>query len=418
MEAGEQHVKACLRLSLPEKDQEVLRITDAREHLSLSVPKRKEFVDQRKEIVRRIHRMWAKLLQKAFPRPWMPSPVKGSTSSVKTTPGSVDTTKESSVSTTNESATETATTRSLEPAFDDATSLTAITSTTCNTKPAKNGTIASLPQTTRPPHGRVVHAKGVEKDLFETPVEILDAVRFLFDLVKEWGGRLFDPCAGKGDEGAIVAYADRMGIPTLARDKHYMETSHDFLVDPPPAKETYDIIVVNPPFCLKYEILAKLISMDVPFAVLIPLDTLTTKKWVVTVGDLVYDVVLLNGSCHFLHAGTIRNVQSCCWVIVVPGLSTGKFTVHPLGKDGDEDLDDESDADVHYDANDPDERACQELDEEIMRDPSNKFTKEGYLLDGLTIEDAEEFGEIEGIEGQTFSYTPRDAIFVAPRAIQ
>ncbi len=404
---AEQHVKACLRLALSAEDQEVLRFTDAKDHLSLITSKKQEYILKRREIIRNVHKMWAKLLQKAWPKPIR---VFSPPSSVKTTPvASVDTTKES---TTKESASKTATGRSLEPAFDDATSMTAITSGT--TKPTDDGTIASLPQASRQRYKPSSIPKTTDKDLFETSVEMLDAVRFVFDLVKEWGSCLFDPCAGRGDEGSIIVYADRMGIPTLARDKYYMEEKHDFLVDPLPPKEAYDIIVVNPPFNQKYEFLAKLISMDVPFAMLTTLDSLATKKWVATVGNLTYDIVLLNGSCHFLHAGTLRHVQSCCWVVAVPGRSVGKFTIHPLGADGDEDLDDESDPDVHYDANDPAERAAQELDEEIMRDPRNKFTKEGYLLDGLTIEDEEEFGEIGG---ETFSYTAKDATFIAPRAV-
>ena len=42
---------------------------------------------------------------------------------------------------------------------------------------------------------------------------------------------------------------------------------------------------------------------------------------------------------------------------------------------------------------DSDEKDCEDLDNAILKDPNSKFTKEGYLVDGVTKGDDEEEGD-------------------------
>jgi len=77
-----------------------------------------------------------------------------------------------------------------------------------------------------------------------------------------------------------------------------LDEKHNFLdlkADDPVLNEV-DIIVCNAPFKLKYEFVNQLVSLGKPFSIMLPLQTLTSKKWLETVIDFPHRIGIFNGS--------------------------------------------------------------------------------------------------------------------------
>ena len=107
-------------------------------------------------------------------------------------------------------------------------------------------------------------------DQYFTPPE---SVVPLFNLIDKGTYKtVFEPCCGKNH---IVKLLEEHGFEVIARDKFTMEISHDYLIEEDPE---YDVLITNPPFASKYEFLEKAYQTKKPFAMLLPFDTLTSKR--------------------------------------------------------------------------------------------------------------------------------------------
>jgi hypothetical protein len=148
-------------------------------------------------------------------------------------------------------------------------------------------------------------------DLFETPNSlIMPMLEFLASngLVK--GSVIFEPAVGNG---AISCEFEKQGFEVIKHDLYTTEVKQDYLdvSTHPPA---YTITVTNPPYCLKYEFLSMALATKKPFAFLIPLASIATKKWYqITKGKLFYFQVL-SGNPMFLHDGKLVNTGEVLWV--------------------------------------------------------------------------------------------------------
>lgn len=108
-------------------------------------------------------------------------------------------------------------------------------------------------------------------DDFQTPPEAL--IPLYPYLKKEW--TIWEPAAGKG---YLADDLEKRGFDVIATDKFYDAeggVAFDFLTDKP---VQFDCIITNPPFSLKQQFLERAYSLQVPFALLLPLTTFETAK--------------------------------------------------------------------------------------------------------------------------------------------
>lgn len=104
-------------------------------------------------------------------------------------------------------------------------------------------------------------------DDFQTPPEALAPL--LPYLHRDWV--IWECAAG---EGSLYCELLRQGYRATASDVIY-DARQDFLSWSPPK---YDCVVTNPPFSLKQEFLERVYALGKPFALLLPLTALETKK--------------------------------------------------------------------------------------------------------------------------------------------
>lgn len=81
--------------------------------------------------------------------------------------------------------------------------------------------------------------------------------------------------------------------------------------------DTYDIIVTNPPFSQKDQILRWLIDLDKPFCVLFPMTMITTKKFLKLIKDKDIKFILPSGRIRFERNGEPLKSSSfytCIWI--------------------------------------------------------------------------------------------------------
>lgn len=107
--------------------------------------------------------------------------------------------------------------------------------------------------------------KGMSND-FQTPPEALSPL--LPYLKKEW---VIWECAE--GEGNLVKGLEDKGFSVVGTD---IEIGSDFLRDP--IINGFNCIITNPPYSLKQQFLERCYEIGKPFALLLPLTTLETKK--------------------------------------------------------------------------------------------------------------------------------------------
>jgi len=82
--------------------------------------------------------------------------------------------------------------------------------------------------------------------------------------------RIWEPACG---DGWIVRWLEEAGHTVIATD---IATGHDFLTMAPPAT-SYDLILTNVPFSLKYRFIERAYALGKPWAFLVPYTTLASK---------------------------------------------------------------------------------------------------------------------------------------------
>jgi hypothetical protein len=158
------------------------------------------------------------------------------------------------------------------------------------------------------------------KDSYETqPIDIAvmtNRLKEYFELmgIKNYNNVIaFEPCAGSGN---ISNALTEMGLKNvISRDKFALPEKHDFLVDKDP--EDFDIIVTNPPFSVKEEIIKKVLTYPptVKVILLLPYQFMATKMAWDNFKDKNIHIDLLSPNPKFVseHKDKPIDSVSCAW---------------------------------------------------------------------------------------------------------
>lgn len=144
---------------------------------------------------------------------------------------------------------------------------------------------------------------SLPQDLFETPE---NALLLLEPFLNDAQGKIiYEPCCGNG---AIVKFLEKRGFTVIGRDLYATEDKHDYLLAEDPE---YDILITNPPFCLKHQFFEKAMHSGKPFIMLLPLQFLTPKCSYDNIKKCEIDIMVMNPSPTFLNGDVERNVGDC-----------------------------------------------------------------------------------------------------------
>ncbi len=144
-------------------------------------------------------------------------------------------------------------------------------------------------------------------DQYFTPEIAIDPLFNLIDL--DTYKIVFEPCCGLKHISNVF---EHHGFTVISRDKYTMEESYDFLEsnDLP----EFDVLITNPPFALKYEILEKSFHTNKPFALLLPFETLTTIRGHDIFKGKSFAIGLFYKRIEFVRPdGTEYNTVPCAW---------------------------------------------------------------------------------------------------------
>lgn len=118
-------------------------------------------------------------------------------------------------------------------------------------------------------------------DVYFTPTY---AIKPLIQFIpKDW--IVWEPAVGNG---AISNYLAGQGLQVFGTD---ISNGYDFLTYAP---SHVNCIITNPPFSLKTEFLERAFSLNLPFALLVPCDTLVSKRRFKTLKDKKIQLIVPN----------------------------------------------------------------------------------------------------------------------------
>lgn len=323
MELAGREIKYYLRKSLSSEDQEMMIATDSFKGDRNQSPAQKAMIKRRTTIINRLKALFQRLLNEAFPNMIPMMEVSYAETITKSPSGTTATPKEEKDSVV----------RSLEPVLEAAV------------VENESVAVADSGQKTRPKFQKSSFAPSQEQDLFETPAAMLSLLDgTIAGLIEHGLCRAYEPCHGNG---AISDYLKSKGMDVTTADLYTLPTKTNFLTDPIPTD--IDVIITNPPFCLKHAFLKKCVSLSLPFILLLTIDTMVMKKSFDIFSNNPFDLIVANGKSEFLHAGRMRQVGACGWFLFLP-TATGQFSVKQLGAVGDiedsEDIEDEDSEDI------------------------------------------------------------------------
>ncbi len=178
----------------------------------------------------------------------------------------------------------------------------------------------SDPQPKRNRFANVSNAKNGEKDLYETHPNVVNVMieslkEFLKIMkIKDYKKlTVFEPCAG---HGKISEPLTKMGFNVITRDKFTLPESYDFLVDKDP--DNFNLVITNPPFSIKKEILEKVLRYpkNVQVILLLPLAFMSTKTVRENLCNRDVHIDLLSPDPKFLHDGEAVDIGACVWCYI------------------------------------------------------------------------------------------------------
>lgn len=106
------------------------------------------------------------------------------------------------------------------------------------------------------------------------------------------GTRVWEPATG---EGYLADALDKHGCTTIRTD---WITGQDFFRYAPDPS-TYDVIVTNPPYSLKYDWMQRCYALGKPWALLVPLETIGAGKAQAMFRQHGFEVLLLDRRINF-----------------------------------------------------------------------------------------------------------------------
>lgn len=102
-----------------------------------------------------------------------------------------------------------------------------------------------------------------KQDNYSTPRSAWEALVPLLDKTKVY----YDPFFNDGLSGYILS---ELGLDVIHEDTDFFESVDQI---------DFDIIVSNPPFSIKRQVLKKLLEIDKPFVMIMPISVLSTKMY-------------------------------------------------------------------------------------------------------------------------------------------
>jgi hypothetical protein len=238
-------IKYYISKGLSETDRNTIEESALYLNVTPKTPKLKQLTDARNLIVRKINKIYNRLLQELFPSF---VPTEETLQKVVTPPRPrIVVVRDDETIPYNEPKEDDATTVDEEYVCDDADLLANI-STLSLEEPVEE--IAPLFRRSR--YGNAT--KPLPQDLFETPE---NALLLLDPVLSTLEGKvIYEPCCGNG---AIVRFLEKRGFTVISRDLYTTELKQDYLVEEDPE---YDVLITNP---RKYNSFA--VSFDVAFLV-------------------------------------------------------------------------------------------------------------------------------------------------------
>jgi hypothetical protein len=309
--ASDAEIKYYIEKGLKEKDRDILKQSAEFLNERNKSPEKKQLMESRNLVKRKIVKIFNRLLQELFPS-FLPPPEPHLKTPVKTPKPAKDETDADTIPyPTNEDTDDemTPTSGTPEEPFDEEL----LSNLNLNER--------IDPKFTRSRYGNAT--SSLPQDLFETP---LNALKLLEGVLKTMEGKvIFEPCCGNG---RIVKFLEERGFTVIGRDLYSTEVKHDYLIEDDPE---YDVLLTNPPFALKHQFFEKAMSSGKPFIMLLPLQFLTPKCSFENIKRCKIDIMIMNPSPVFLNGDVERQVGDCGWFFVNIGNSTGgHFTVERL----------------------------------------------------------------------------------------
>lgn len=175
-----------------------------------------------------------------------------------------------------------------------------------------------ISSTKYPPHQRknnlllnlMSYIRSLYKDNKETSDDYstrLEEFQRLKHIVPE-GKIILDPFYYDGYSGKY--------IKEVFKPKKVIHTKHDFFNGKHKLPE-FDIIITNPPFSKKYQVLKWLIKTQKPFLCLFPMQIISTKKFIDMTEDEELTIHLRSGRMRFERNGELLLVSAhypCVWI--------------------------------------------------------------------------------------------------------
>ena len=151
-------------------------------------------------------------------------------------------------------------------------------------------------------------------DLYETHP---DDIRVILPHLEQFKDlTIFDPCTG---HGAIANFLRQNGHTVIERDLYTLPESHDFLLEAIPVEA--QVIVLNPPFCLKRAFLKKCYESMLPFLFLTTTDSIPTVGISEMIAKFGGEILSIVGGSKFLHDNRWVSIGKCSWI-------AGNFAYH------------------------------------------------------------------------------------------
>lgn len=157
------------------------------------------------------------------------------------------------------------------------------------------------------------------QDACQTPGYALDPL--LPFLSSSW--TIWEPAAG---EGLLVEALQSNGFPVVASD---LLTGQSFFNFCPPS---WDCLVTNPPYSLKYPWLERCYALGKPFALLVPVETIGSQKAQALFEKYGFEMLLLNRRVNFKtpnkgweNSGAQFPVFWLCWQLLPQPVVYGKI---------------------------------------------------------------------------------------------
>lgn len=293
-------IKYFIAKGLPDKDRQTLNDSAVYLNERNKTTEKKLLAESRNLIKRKILKIFNRLLQELFPS-FLP-PQEPSVTPVRTTPRQRTPPRNSSDADTipysmNEEKDDVADSPDTEEEpFDE--ELLGNLNLHGEIAPA-SGDIS--PRFARSRYGSAT--ASLPQDLFETPVNAMMLLDKALETLK--GKIIFEPCCGNG---AIVNYLQAKGFEVIGRDLYSTEEKHDYLTEADP---DYDVLITNPPFCVKHQFFEKAMMSGKPFIMLLPLQFLTPKCSYDNIKKCEINIMIMNPSPVFLNGDVERKVGDC-----------------------------------------------------------------------------------------------------------